>query len=63
MKKFVYTIDMNKQKIGKISISKDLSTDNIEQLFIQIIDAIKRERGEDDDDIDIPTVELDKEWR
>ena len=48
MKKFIYTIDDGKQKIGKISISKDLSTYNIEQLFIQIINAIKRERGEDE---------------
>ena len=35
--KFVYIINKDNQKIGKISLNKDLSTPEIEQLFAQII--------------------------
>ena len=56
--KFVYIINKDNQKIGKISLSKDLK---IEQLFAQIILNIRETRNEHE--YDIPTVELGKEWR
>ena len=56
--KFVYIINKDNQKIGKISLSKDLK---IEQIFAQIILNIRETRNEYE--YDIPTVELGKEWR
>ena len=56
--KYVYNVDKDNQKIAKISISKNLSTDNIKQLFAQIILNIREIRNEHEYDISI--VELGK---
>ena len=44
--KFIYIINKDNQKIGKISLSKDLSTPKIKQLFAQIILNIREIRNE-----------------
>ena len=56
--KFIYIINKDNQKIGKISLSKDLSTPKIKQLFAQIILNIREIRNEHEYDISI--VELGK---
>ena len=63
--KYVYDIDMNNEKVAKISISKSLSTKEIEGMLTMILSCIKTARCENDidtpNDIDVP--ETCKEWR
>lgn len=62
--KYVYNVDMDNKKVAKISISKSLSTKEVEDMFNRILLYIKIKKDEDTKGmIEIPDVETCEQWR